>query len=609
MISVGGLMFLCKFFDDITGSNVNYLYLNKNSELVGFSLNKYGFCEFDYNTFNEIKKSLFFNENCYKLINYKEYEIFFDPYTKFKHYLKDGKEDFELFFKYNGQDAIEYNGKNFFPTIVKIFVVGSICLILSNSFFYKDFKVIQEYKNYRDIEYIEIGELNYSESTINSILNHINNSPNLSDSDKNLLCNEDLFTTISSYYGENTNDILIRLKNITVNESTNEEDQYFAKNQNVMGYYSPLEPNVINIRANLDDYSRDHTLIHEFIHLLQNKNSKYPFFSETVAELITDEIFGYHTSGYNKSVNVLKRLIDVIGPVPILKGCFGYDYTMLENILADNLSMNEYKELTRDLFTITPDNISSAQLLKIEKYIHKIHFNITGKNFKEDADILYNCVYGEIVCDTYDFPELLHRKKTYLTTSKMEDEEVFYVELEYNNNKEKLIELGLIQEVDVYQIYKKLSYEEYINLKNSNLVSDLASIYNIRQDIGKYDFLKKEFIVYKNVICDNQYDIPNYSYSDPTEVLSLEDAVKRGYVVICINDYIHINKELPQGFDYVVGDFNTAPLPVKKVVSNSENIYVDGELVKIIIPGIKKRFDVKNHVVEDSLVSNFTYKN
>jgi len=564
-------MFICKFFDNLSGENVNYLYINQNNEIIGFSLNKN---EFDYNTFNEIKKSLFFNEKCYKLINYKNYEVYFDPITKLKHYLREGKEDFELFFKYNGKDAIECLGKKNIPTFGKIFVVGSICIILSSYFFYPHIQTMLEYNNYKVSEYIANYDFDYNETTMYNMLENINKSQNISDADKLLLSNTELFKTIQPYYGEKITDILMRLNDITIKESTNEEDQYFANNELVEGYYNPLEPNVINLRANLSNETRNHTVIHEFIHLLQNKNNKYSFFSESVAALFADEIVGYNPSGYKDSVIVLKMLIDVIGPEPILKGCFGYDYTMLEDILADNLSLNEYEELTRSLFVLNPKDLSEQQLDKIKSYIYKIHFNLTGKNFQNDNDILYNCVYGDIIDDRQN---ILNRQKTYLLTSRMEDEEIFWIELEFYNNKEKLMELDLIKEVDMYQICKKLSYEEYIQQKDSSMVY----ISNIRKDIGEFDFKENKFVCYD-------------SNNNPTEKLSIKEALKRCYIEIMLNDYIEIDKDLPLGFEYVTGNYGTAPLPLKKVISNSDNIYVFGDCVKITIPSIKKRFNIQN---------------
>jgi len=104
-------MFLAKFKYE-NCQTINYLYVDKNNHLIGFSLDKDGIKLVDRDLINKIINVIKVNDRCVEILDegVEGYKVFYDSLNKFKHYVKDGKEDFYMFFKNNGSDAISYKG-------------------------------------------------------------------------------------------------------------------------------------------------------------------------------------------------------------------------------------------------------------------------------------------------------------------------------------------------------------------------------------------------------------------------------------------------------------------------------------------------------------------
>ena len=152
-------MILAKFYKK-NSNNINFIY-EKNNKLIGFSIGKNGFNSLDVDLFKNIISSISLNDKCYKLFDYKGYELFYDPINKLKHYIKDGKEDVELFLKYNSNDACLYKENSFFKTVVAIGLSGVVLVtsvflvskILEN---HSSIVELESFENY--IEYVENTE-------------------------------------------------------------------------------------------------------------------------------------------------------------------------------------------------------------------------------------------------------------------------------------------------------------------------------------------------------------------------------------------------------------------------------------------------------------------
>lgn len=238
---------------------------------------------------------------------------------------------------------------------------------------------------------------NLEKNFVDEIIQKINDS-NISEQDKELLMNRDLLENVLSYYDDvEKNDLLItKLNNFSIEEKDFEDETIF-------GHYDPLKPNRIFIKINCP--YREKTLVHEFIHFLQNDNNKYNYLIETTAELMSNEYLGLiedRSSAYNEGVQSLKLLIDIIGPEPVLKSMFGRDNTMLEGILAQNLSKQDYIELV-GYFSKSPKEVINKEA-KIRKILKKLYRNIYGQDISQDENIMYNIVYEKLLFNSQFYP-------------------------------------------------------------------------------------------------------------------------------------------------------------------------------------------------------------
>jgi len=88
-------MFLAKFKYE-NCQTINYLYVDKNNHLIGFSLDKDGIKLVDRDLINKIINVIKVNDRCVEILDegVEGYKVFYDSLNKFKHYVKDGKEDF-----------------------------------------------------------------------------------------------------------------------------------------------------------------------------------------------------------------------------------------------------------------------------------------------------------------------------------------------------------------------------------------------------------------------------------------------------------------------------------------------------------------------------------
>lgn len=233
-----------------------------------------------------------------------QYKIYLNKDTGYKHFYRDGKEDILKFLTTNGQSAIMYNDAKkkkkdsesksfidkklglqivmqlaFYAVIISTNPIEKISSLLDNQTTYK----IDEYSSINDKEVAK--ELEELKSLINvpdeqfydfeSICNAIQLASTLSSEDKTLLYNEELFKQIANT--PMTEDRIMsleeKLTNIQILTYTEED---LEKNKNrieqglnpTVGYYRPLNPNMIYLEK-IDDYD---SKSHEFIHLLQDNN-------------------------------------------------------------------------------------------------------------------------------------------------------------------------------------------------------------------------------------------------------------------------------------------------------------------------------------------------
>ncbi len=331
------------------------------------------------------------------------YKVILDNDTGFKHYFLDGKEDYIMFYNNNGEEyAIDYyetledNGwrpKEKLPLKEKLFRVGKSVIhttfmgFLIVMFYLSalNLDLVRKYpekvKSFRDIPAVEwiMGKEDY---TVDDLINKIMNDEELYDEDKFYLANRDFFADILPYvnqsnfvkylYGYKFNNIVI--------------DTFDDNNTRTGGYYRSSEPNKINIGNSNLTHNYFDVLAHEFIHLCQGR-CFYNLISEASAEIISHEYFDdAKENSYIKEVYLLKKMMEIIGPEPILKYVFANDFSDISNAIKPYLSSSEYKTFLDDLKRKNDDNFS--------------HMNeVDNKNKSLDSllDTVYLRKYGESV--------------------------------------------------------------------------------------------------------------------------------------------------------------------------------------------------------------------
>ena len=297
-------MFVASFKND-DKDEINYIYVDENNKFIGLNINKDGIGNFDYESFNYFINNIKFSDKCFKIAKYNDYDVYFNPLTNYKHYIKDGKEDLLMFYLKNGNDALLYKKNEINKSIkdrVKSFILGSINFIIHAGigvglgFFILNNPIenIIDYKTYINDNGISYETVIYYDNiSINDYINKIINGTNLTEEEKNLLTNKQLLMDITPYYLDTYMENLINLKlnKISIEFFT------LGKNFNLNGFYNPLKPNVINISEDFkysDDEginnARKDILVHEFIHLLQSF-SKYNYIKEGITEIIKKEYF------------------------------------------------------------------------------------------------------------------------------------------------------------------------------------------------------------------------------------------------------------------------------------------------------------------------------
>lgn len=602
-------MFLAKFKYE-NCDRLNYIYINKKNDLIGFSLDSGGLKPVEMELVNKFISIVHLNDKCVELLEENgnnDYTVYYDPKTKFKHYIKDGKEDFEMFFNNNGSNALLYekgNG-NRDARIVKFVALGMVFVIgwTAFNFFVSDshIKDYITYKYFTNESYdnaldsddpIADVELNGEMLTIDEAVELIRNSPYLDDDDKNILANLSLLEDVMPYYQGTTmqDDIKVRLKDISINYY-DETDPVYTGTE--MGYYSVLSPSVINLFSTYKDVGntyeeRKDVLGHEYIHLLSYPCT-YEYIEEATTELMAIEYYDSNfDSGYDEGVKSLKLLIDIVGPEPILKGKFSGDYSDLESILSNNLSFDDYDKLM-NYFAKNPSEVKDREP-EIRSLLCKLYENMYGQDIEEDENILYDLLYKEsfskVVFENVD-------RRIYLNKSKMPTEENVRININYLMYDEP--DNHWIAKEDRYVIRKKVGVDEYLERKNNG-------------DDQKYEFescMKNGNVVDDKFILYDEVKIfgDGICYGNVVDTISLDEAIVNGYAIPYIEDSIGIDEELPVSWEYKRSMYSDRKV-ITTYRSNLENAVVVGETLSITVPGIKERFNVNTRSIEDYGVSN-----
>ena len=343
------------------------------------------------------KKIIISNEIIINLIKYiitchkpkylyqDEFEVYLDEETNFKHFYKNGKEDYLKFFYENGQSAIllnsksnedKYSTKSFIIKGVQICItfLSAITFISSVSAIYKiqtTTKINAQTEITNNIEY-SIPE---EKIDTNFFKDFINNSPNLSKQEKQLLINNDLFDDLSETLMTNDRIFSLEVKMTNLDIIYGQEGK---PADGVLGWYNPMISNQIHVIDEKDNQ----TTIHEFIHLLQDDN-QYQYIREACATLISNEYYKSNQTAYNDAIIRTQFLMEIIGPDIIWDLNFSGSTRKFEIAIKSLLPEKDAEELL-ELFTSSIGMLSQSKNYeinqKIDNYLLQMYKSLAPEN-------------------------------------------------------------------------------------------------------------------------------------------------------------------------------------------------------------------------------------
>lgn len=521
-----------------------------NNKYYGYSIKKGIVQKINLNILCELSKILFFNNNCKYLENYKEYQVYYDDENNLKHFIKNGKEDLDLFIKFNTKECIycldkkskvkyytrletpkKITTKDWIMTLTREVLAIMLIIEIPLSTYGLEFATTVDSLS-SILVYDVISEMNVDLNKVSKkdCINLILESKYLSEELKMQFTNKDLFDDIFPYYENTCMEYLLKdkLTNLHVKEYGKTNIYYY--NPNIAAYYTPLYPNRLNDRK--DNYSFKDFAGHEYIHLLQNPLCELDYIMEATAAILHYEYFDVKDHSYNKGQRNIRLLMDVTGPKIIFQYIFACDIGPLETILKENLSQEDYNRIM-ELFYYKSNQLNEEQNKEIENIIGKLYYNIYNMDIKKDINIYYPS--GEFIDG-----------RIYCNRRKMQDE------FKYNCTKQLALDAGIITENiwyikkvpdDKLEEYKNnpnvrlSSYTTYINCESIDIdandritlkVEDGSIITLAIEEAYKLGYLKEEMVIFvkkedledyafledfKYPFKDIDFNYPNVSYS------------------------------------------------------------------------------------------------
>ena len=169
----------------IKNTDKTYEYLYKiNDELISFHVDNNGFSKSNRSYIDFLISKFKYNEDCEYVSKFKEYDVYYDPNTKLKHFLLNKEEDYDMLFRLNGMDARYYKDKRSLGTwdkilitlgITAVFTYGGLLFLLGSNYdmnvkesVYSSYSIsttnhMYDYEpiNYEDaIDYINLSDIN-----------------------------------------------------------------------------------------------------------------------------------------------------------------------------------------------------------------------------------------------------------------------------------------------------------------------------------------------------------------------------------------------------------------------------------------------------------------
>lgn len=434
-----------------------------------------------------------------------DFELYLDSF-KHIHFIRDGKEDFKSFFTFNGKNAISYSSAKKMPDSIKKFIVGGMIVVGSLSLFDTfNTYVLNRDKLYPEKLYHASTSYSYADA-----LQAVRGIDSLPEELTSKILRSGILKDVLPYYNRNQMGYFIdkEIKDISINyyDSTTSD----VLDSAVMGFYSPFDANVINLRR----INGDSSFGHEFVHLLQTPQNKFTFLDEPLAELMSHEYFGTKLRNNEEEVKLLKLLVSTVGVEPIFEASFSGDVSALSKIVKKNLDGDDAK---RFIGYLSGNPCGKYEFVRL---VEKMYFNINGVEMK-DAVPGFGLLASDITTSN------MVDGSYYFRTNLDGDGVSFEInEVDYDPSFDlRSLNINPNSIMDIYYYRKEINPTEY-----HNMAFDYSSPYKTSV---KYDKdLKITVAVKNNIEMDSDEEVVTYTVNqNGRDVrISEEEAFNRGLI-------------------------------------------------------------------------------
>lgn len=432
-----------------------------------------------------------------------DYDIYLDEAGN-RRYFKNGNEDYLKLFMNNGKPTTMYDeieqkvieAKKKFEFVRILFTRGvAVTEAVASAFLTAVLieAIMHPGTKISDNFIIDIGKFSNivkGNLTVDEMTDYImdTNGDNFDKKSKKYLANEDLFNDVLDY-ADPSRYYILRKKMKNINIRYFDETDKDRINQGVVGYYDFNNINTINI-ADDSEHVFDYATGHEFIHLLQD-NNKYYYIREACAEIMKWEYFDEPISAYRDQINRTYKLMEIIGPDPVMECNFKGDTSNFENTIISNLGEEDGKRLL-ELLTVSPcfgeDKIESTNE-EIDELLAKMYNNVYGKDINDDklfkkyldSNVQYGArIYFNKNNEFYNEPlEVYYTKEIVLNDEELNSDDYTFTccykedidEKTYEELKDKLGEI-------VSKTYYCIDGYTYSRKDNNFISEDGKKVYN-----------------------------------------------------------------------------------------------------------------------------------
>jgi hypothetical protein len=529
------------------------------------------------NTYEPVDKSVFKYFDFLILSQYRQilscendYLVILDNKTNYKHYFRNGKEDYEMFFLNNGEDATVYLGdgknkkaniKEFFTdigkTVIPIASIYAIASLVLGGYFFVEMNL-----NKRDITLQEMHDLIYS-------------SKNLSEEEKDYLYNEDLFNYVLPYVNK-SEWVKYLYRNV---KYKNFDIEYYdqKKYPNYGGYYGLF--NKIYVSKTSPD-----SISHEACHVLQTGNLDYRLLTECVNELMAGEFYGKDVYWDDTGIILTRKLLETVGVDALMTYNIDGDDKLIREKISPYL---DNKECNRFLYCMK-EKVAKATGDNLD--VHE-----TNNALREELTVLVDKLAGKMGI-TFNEEDFEYGSKKYFNKKEVKEKYQNYIK---KLKLKSVLEDGefILQDILAEEKIKILKMDEAGNCLGEATVDD------INKRWAEYNFIVEpgeEFRDY-SVVRIREYDDfglallktyknPKYSYTTYDEFApnDREEEQSMSYGEFYRNLEIQVNNKEKYKMPYEYLDGSTVQIldddvVIKREVDGTEKRYTVAEGAKLVV--------------------------